>query len=56
VKISRRAVSRAFIVNYKLFTEFSHAHLDDNWFHKVALILPVISPQNNLQREGRWTC
>jgi ribosomal protein S14 len=47
VKTTRRAIANAVALNYESFTRRSHAHLDNNSFHRVALIFVDVLLQHN---------
>ena len=47
VKTKCRAISNAVVLNCELFTGCSHAHLDNNSFHRVALIFVDVLLQHN---------
>jgi len=47
VKTMCRAIADAVVLNCESFTRCSHAHLDNNSFHKVALIFVDVLLQRN---------
>lgn len=46
VKTTFRAISTAVVLNCELFTACSHALLDNNFFHRVALIFVDVRLQH----------
>jgi hypothetical protein len=47
VKTTCRAISNAVVLNCEVFTGCSYAHLDNNSFHRVALIFVDVLLQHN---------
>ena len=47
VKTKCRAIANAVVLHYESFTSFSHPRIDNNFFHRVALVFVDVLLQHN---------